>query len=1413
MHGVATRAGRLGVDQPCEGRGLGEARVSAHVPPGRYPSLRPRSAPSAGPVPGVPLSGGRAGHRISRSRAPRPPLGAIRPSASSTASSRGSTSTPACLALAEDAAPAAARAGQVPRHLQPEPRRVLRGPGLGSHGAARRRPAHAPRPTASTSSTSSARSGSGSNELVGRAAAVFAKEIAPALDDDGIRFADWDDLSDDDRAHLDDLFAESIFPVLTPLAVDPAHPFPYISNLSLNLAVTVRDPSSGDERFARVKVPPLLPRFVPLPDGERFVLLEQLIAAKLDAPVPRHGGARAPPVPRHPRRRLRARGRSRRPPRGDRVGPAPAQQVRPRRAARGRHQDDRRGARAALPRARAVRRRRQRDRRPARPRRPLVALRARPARAQGRAVGAADARSCSQGSDPAARLLPAARRRPTCSCTTPTTRSPRRSSSSSSRPPATRRSSRSSRPSTAPPGAESALVGSLVKAAEQGKQVVALVELKARFDEQANIARARVLEEAGVHVVYGLVGLKTHAKVLLVVRQEAEGIRRYCHVGTGNYNPKTADLYEDLGLLIGRPRARRRPHRPLQPPHRLQPPGRLPQAAGRARRTCGTRSPTASSSRRPWARAGRITHEDEQPGRPGADRRALRRVAARAPRSTSSCGASAACDPRCRGCRRTSGCGRSSVASSSTPGSTASAPTPKPPSTSSVRPTSCPATSTAGSRRSRRSPIRACARGWRRCSTLNLADDTLAWELARRRHLAQDPDRRPASPRTARSRSSRSPARTPPDPRRGSDATRSASSSSRPGPSSGVPTVDDPSRACTPSPPDDHPAPGRLLRHRRLPAGTRRREPALPQRRGLDGQAAGHARRRARSAPELHSTASPGDPPEAARRPRARAAPGARRSSSVARAQHRAHTASCCATPTGTQIGRSSTTRCRCSTAPAWRRASASSRWSSASRAPTTLVDARSPTGLRAAGAGEPEHAPEDRARARPPRARPARRRRRRRSSTSRPRPPRWSRPRSSTSTLRLLANDPGVRLGDDPEARPPGARRDPPAPLRPAHLPAGPRRTWSEPIRDELKWLGGLLGAVRDTEVLLDRLEERLAELPTVRPSTTGKRLLDKLRASDASPSACRAARRDAVRRATSRCSTASSPRRAPVHDSSGDPADDSTSSWASSQLSEAVAQAPRRVNALGDDPPDHELHAVAHPRQAVPVRRRGGRSRGRQARETVRRGRRSRSRRCSASTRTRWSPGSGCATTADGGGRVECAFVAGELAAVRTSPPTPARDQWPAAWKQAKRQARCGSGCEPHLGPSAPPVASSATGAVDGGPEVLLVHRPRYDDWSLPKGKAEPGERDEETALREVEEETGLRCTLGAPAGRDPLPRLEGTGQGRALLAHGAARERGRDRVLRPERRGRRAAVVHNPRGRRAPHVRTRPRAAAEG
>jgi polyphosphate kinase len=388
-------------------------------------------------------------------------------------------------------------------------------------------------------------------ELARAQSAVFAKELVPALEEGGIRFVDWDDLSKKDRRYLDELFSENIFPVLTPLAVDPAHPFPYISNLSLNLAVNVRDSSTGEERFARVKVPPLLERFLELPDGERFVLLEQVIAAKLDTLFP------GMEVLAHS----------------------------PFRVTRDTDFELEDEAEDLLEAVESVLRRRSRFGRPVRLEidhtmsRETVALLCRELELSEadvtRVEGPLDlaglwalygldrpdlkdepwvpqTQAVLAGGESQLdffRVLQSGDvlvQHPYDSFTTSVEQFVEQAASDPGVLAIKQTIYRTA-------GPESALVRALIKAAEQGKQVVALVELTARFDEQANIERARVLEEAGVHVVYGLVGLKTHAKVLLVVRQEARGIRRYCHIGTGNYNPKTAMTYEDLGLLTADP--------------------------------------------------------------------------------------------------------------------------------------------------------------------------------------------------------------------------------------------------------------------------------------------------------------------------------------------------------------------------------------------------------------------------------------------------------------------------------------------------------------------------------------------------------------------------------------------------------------------------------------------------------------------------------------------------------------------------------------------------------------------------------------------------------------------------------------------------------------------------------------------
>jgi polyphosphate kinase len=388
-------------------------------------------------------------------------------------------------------------------------------------------------------------------ELVAVAQELFLKELVPALGAVGIRFSDWSELDDADRRQLSRRFEEQIFPVLTPLLVDPAHPFPYISNLSLNLAVVLRDPASGAHHFARVKVPSILPRFLVPPDGDCFVPIEQVIAAHLEALFP---GTHV--VAHYPFRVTRDANLS-----------------------------IEEGAEDLLEAIESGLRRRQRmnavvrleiDASISRQVRELLGEELEP-----------DVVHSVKGPLDLAGLWalhaldrPELKDRPFAPTTPPRLAAdfgdgapsafdvlregdvlvhhPYESFDSSfgrflaqaaSDPAVLAIKLTLYRTS----GAQNTIVRNLIRAAEEDKQVVVLVELKARFDEETNIDWARTLERAGIHVVYGLVGLKTHAKIALVVRQEEGGIRRYCHVGTGNYHPGTARLYEDLGLFSADP--------------------------------------------------------------------------------------------------------------------------------------------------------------------------------------------------------------------------------------------------------------------------------------------------------------------------------------------------------------------------------------------------------------------------------------------------------------------------------------------------------------------------------------------------------------------------------------------------------------------------------------------------------------------------------------------------------------------------------------------------------------------------------------------------------------------------------------------------------------------------------------------
>jgi polyphosphate kinase len=388
--------------------------------------------------------------------------------------------------------------------------------------------------------------------MVRRQEALLLDDVGPALKLKGIELCDWDSLDGGDHAYLHEVFERLILPVVTPLTVDPSHPFPYISNLSLNVGVEVRSRKDDASRFARVKVPPNVARLLPLPGGDRFVPLEQTLAAFIDELFP-----------------------------GMDVGePCIFRVTRDADLAL----DDDAADDLLLALQEELRRRRFL---------PVVRLEI-------------DSRT---SEDPVERLTeelglgpddvyrfagplgldclwaiyaldrPELHDEPWTPLVPPAFTSVEREEDSSIFSVLDRQDVLVHHPYDSfsasveelmneaaddphvlaikqclyRTSGDSPVVAALVRAAEHGKQVAVLVEVTARFDEEANIGWARALEEAGAHVIYGLMGLKTHAKTTLVVRQEGEAVRLYCHVGTGNYNPKTARMYEDLGVLSSRP--------------------------------------------------------------------------------------------------------------------------------------------------------------------------------------------------------------------------------------------------------------------------------------------------------------------------------------------------------------------------------------------------------------------------------------------------------------------------------------------------------------------------------------------------------------------------------------------------------------------------------------------------------------------------------------------------------------------------------------------------------------------------------------------------------------------------------------------------------------------------------------------
>jgi polyphosphate kinase len=393
------------------------------------------------------------------------------------------------------------------------------------------------------------------HELQLRHAKLFLENIEPELEKNGIHLVRWRELRPDEKISLEQYFQDHVFPVLTPLAVDPAHPFPYISGLSLNLAVVLKKTGSATEHFARIKVPPLLPRFVLIPAKQdtaevRYVPLEDVIGEFLQLLFP---GMEV--VQYHNFRVTRNEDLD---------------------------VDEEEGENLLLALEKELLRRRfgppvrleiADDMNPQ-----VLELLIRELDISTQDVYTLPSPLDLTGLQDIASLARPELRNSKHQVVTNKYLRPRDDeeldifkvlkqrellvhhpyeSFSTSVQEFLEQASQDPqvlaiKQTLYRTSGDSPVVDALIQAAQAGKQVLALVEIKARFDEQNNITWARKLEQAGVHVVYGMVGLKTHCKLALVIRQEAGQLVRYCHIGTGNYNPKTARVYEDFGLLTSR---------------------------------------------------------------------------------------------------------------------------------------------------------------------------------------------------------------------------------------------------------------------------------------------------------------------------------------------------------------------------------------------------------------------------------------------------------------------------------------------------------------------------------------------------------------------------------------------------------------------------------------------------------------------------------------------------------------------------------------------------------------------------------------------------------------------------------------------------------------------------------------------